>query len=76
MSLPLVTHCVSNPRQQLALITIIVVIVLASPTWTQIVGAYADGAAFLALCLTLGSTARRRAMDDPSRVGTLQPRPR
>lgn len=59
MSLPLAEHCVSNPRQQLAVITVIVVIVLASPTWAAIVGVYADSAAFLALCLAATGTATK-----------------
>lgn len=57
MSLPLAEGCVSNPRQQLAVITVIVVVVLASPTWAEIVGAYADAAALLAFGLTVGGTA-------------------
>lgn len=59
MSLPLAERCVSNPRQRLAVITVIVVIVLASPTWAKIVGAYADAAAFLALCLAASRTAAK-----------------
>lgn len=59
MSLPLAERCVSNPRQHLAVITVIVVIVLASPTWARIVGAYADAAAFLALCLAVSGTAAK-----------------
>lgn len=57
MSLSLAERCVSNPRQQLAVITVIVVIVLASPTWAEIVGAYADAAAFLTFCLAACGTA-------------------
>lgn len=59
MSLPLAERCVSNPRQQLAVITVIVVIVLASPTWAKIVGAYADAAAFLVLCIAASGTAAK-----------------
>lgn len=59
MSLPLAERCVSNPRQQLAVITVIVLVVLASPTWAEIVGAYADAAAFLALVLAVGGTAAK-----------------
>jgi hypothetical protein len=57
MSLPLAEGCVSNPRQQLAAITVIVVVVLASPAWAEIVGAYADATALLALCLTVSGAA-------------------
>lgn len=59
MSLPLAERCVSNPRQQLAVITVIVVVVLASPTWAEIVGAYADAATFLALCLAAAGAATK-----------------
>lgn len=51
MSLPLAEHCVSNPRRQLLAITALVVIVLLSPACAQIIGAYADAGAFLALLL-------------------------
>ncbi|MEH0445275.1 hypothetical protein QA811_16860 [Streptomyces sp. B21-102] len=59
MSLPLAERCVSNPRQRLAVITVIVVIVLASPTWTKVVGAYADAAAFIALWFAVTGTATK-----------------
>ncbi|CQR62880.1 hypothetical protein [Streptomyces leeuwenhoekii] len=59
MSLPLAERCVSNPRQQLAVITIVVVVVLASPMWAKIVGAYVDAASFLALCLAVSGTAAK-----------------
>lgn len=59
MSLPLPERCVSNPRQQLVVITVIVVIVLVSPTSAKVVGAYADAAALLALCLAASGTAGR-----------------
>ncbi|MEU0759469.1 hypothetical protein ABZ351_07315 [Streptomyces microflavus] len=59
MSLPLVEHCVSNPRQQFALITVIVVIVLASPSWAQIVRAYVDAGGLLALFIAASGTAAK-----------------
>lgn len=59
MSLPIVERCVSNPRQQLTVITIIVVVVLASPMWAEIIAAYADAASFLAFCLAVSGTAAK-----------------
>lgn len=59
MSLPLAEQCVSNPRPQLIVITVIVVIVLVSPTWAEVVGAYADAGAFLTLFLAASCTAAR-----------------
>jgi len=40
-------------------ITIIVVIVLASPTWAEIVGAYADACGFLAVVLAVSRAAAK-----------------
>lgn len=59
MSLPLAERCVSNPHHQLAMITVIVVIVLVSPSWAKIVGAYADAGALLALVIAASSTAAK-----------------
>jgi hypothetical protein len=59
MSLPLAQRCVSNPRHQLTAITVIVVIVLASPSCAEIVGAYADAGAFLALIIAASGTAAK-----------------
>ncbi|CAL9302731.1 hypothetical protein SUDANB135_03533 [Streptomyces sp. SudanB135_2055] len=59
MSLPLAERCVSNPRHQLLVITVIVVILLASPAWARTVGAYADAGAFLALLMATGGTAAK-----------------
>ncbi|WP_189764891.1 hypothetical protein [Streptomyces xanthochromogenes] len=49
----------SNPRQQLTVITVIVVIVLVSPSWAKVVGAYADAAAVLALVGAASGTAAK-----------------
>lgn len=59
MSLPLVERCVSNPRRQLLVITVIVVILFASPSWARIVGAYTDAGAFLALLMAIGGAAAK-----------------
>lgn len=59
MSLPLSERRVSNSRHRLSVITIIVVIVLVSPSWAKIVGAYADAGAFLAMVGAACSTAAR-----------------
>ncbi len=58
MSLSLVQRCVSNPRRQLTAVTVIVVIVLASPPWAEIVGAYANAGALLALLIASGTAAK------------------
>lgn len=70
MSLPLVQRCVSNPRRQLTAITVIVVIVLASPSWAEIVGAYADAGALLALLIASGTAAKCRNHRDQPRTVT------
>ncbi len=59
MSLPPSEHCVSNPRRRLAVITVIILIVLASPTCAKVVGAYSDTVAVYALCLAASGTAAR-----------------
>ncbi|MFD8094188.1 hypothetical protein [Streptomyces malaysiensis] len=41
------------------MITVIVLVVLASPTWAKVVGAYADAVAFLALFFAASSTAAK-----------------
>jgi hypothetical protein len=51
MSVSLAPEGVSNPRIRPWLITVIIVLVLASTTCEQIVIAYADAAAFLTLLL-------------------------
>lgn len=52
-------RCVSNPRQRLAVITIIVLIVLVSPAWAKAVGAYADAGALVSLFLAVTGTATK-----------------
>lgn len=57
MIVSLTQQCASNPRRQLAAITIVVVIVLVSPFWAEIVGAYADAGALVSLFLVATGTA-------------------
>ncbi|MZD09939.1 hypothetical protein GTW43_33385 [Streptomyces sp. SID5785] len=59
MSLPFAEQCVSNPRRQLTAITVIVVLVLTSPSWARLVGAYADAEALLTLLIAAGGTAAK-----------------
>ncbi|WP_158678795.1 hypothetical protein [Streptomyces sp. Tu6071] len=71
MSLPLAERCVSNPRRQLIAITVIVVIMLASPSWAEIVGAYADAGALLALFIAAsGTAAKYRNHSNPLRTAS------
>ncbi|GHB21495.1 hypothetical protein GCM10010306_012640 [Streptomyces umbrinus] len=72
MSLPLTEHPLSNPHHQLAVIAVIVVIVLVSPTWAKIVGAYADTAALVTLVLAVSRTAAKyRSRNDLVRTGVI-----
>lgn len=59
MSLPLTEQPLSNPHHQLAVIAVIVVIVLVSPAWAKIVGAYADTTALVTLVLAASHTAAK-----------------
>lgn len=56
MSVPFAPEAVSNPRLRPWLITVIVVLVLASAPCAQIIGAYSDVAVFLTLLLGGGGT--------------------
>jgi hypothetical protein len=59
MSLSLAVQCVSNPRQRLWVVTVLVLVVLAWPMWAKVVGAYADAAGFFALFLAASGTATK-----------------
>ncbi|MFF2941550.1 hypothetical protein ACFVSQ_17095 [Streptomyces niveus] len=48
----------------------IVVIVLASPSWAEIVGAYADAGALLALFIASGTAAQYRKHSNQPRTAT------
>ncbi|MEU0231052.1 MULTISPECIES: hypothetical protein [unclassified Streptomyces] len=59
MSLSLAERCVSNPRRQLAAITVIVVIMLFSPSWAEVVGAYADAGTLVGLFIAVSAAAAK-----------------
>ncbi|GHH09843.1 hypothetical protein Srubr_66030 [Streptomyces rubradiris] len=59
MSVSPISHPMSNPRPQLWLITVIVVVVIISARAAQIVNAYVDATAFLTLVLGGFSTATK-----------------
>ena len=64
MSVPPVPQGVSNQRARLWLITVIVVVMLASTSATQIVSAYADAAAVLSLlCVGYGTAVKYRLLN-------------
>lgn len=59
MSVSAAPQEISNPSLRPWVITVIVVIVLASPTWAKVVGAYADAGSTLTLLLALSGTAAK-----------------